>query len=196
MERVSVPAYRGAFFRFTFDVVNTNSRGYEVSVLMGEANGQGIPMGFIMQGSTDGSATENAKERALDDFLSHFSKKCPNVKFTLSDKELGEIRALRTAFPKARHISCYWHAIRTVETRLSDDAAPSAYDPRAAHRVFPWIDPTWAPGVVANGKSAFVELNSGSVRPQREEDVEEETKMAEAVSRQYLVSVAMRKLLT
>lgn len=149
---------------------------------MGEANGQGIPLGFIMHVSTDGSAAENAKERALDDFLAYFTKACPNVRFTLSDKELGEVRALRTAFPRAKHTLCYWHAIRTVETRLADTAAPAQYDPRVANKAFDWIDPTWAPGVIGSDSNAQADATSGSVRPQREEEDEEEMKLAEAVS--------------
>jgi len=130
---------------------------------MGEANGQGIPMGFFLHVSTDGSATENAKERALDDFLAYYAKACPNIKFTLSDKELGEVRAMRTAFPNAKHVLCFWHAIRTIEMRLADDAAPGPYDPRTAGRTFSFIDPTWAPGVTGSERNAMLDLTSGSV---------------------------------
>src|SRR5271169_6238305 len=146
---------------------------------MGEANGQGIPMGFFLHVSTDGSATENAKEKVLDDFLAYYTKACPSVRFTLSDKELGEVRAMRTAFPKAKHVLCFWHAIRTLETRLADNSAPGSYDPRAAARKFSFIDPTWAPGVTGTERNNVLDLTSGSVRPQHEE--EEDIKELEKV---------------
>jgi len=149
---------------------------------MGEANGQGIPLGFIMHVSTDETAAEGAKERALDDFLAYYSRKCHRIRFTLADKEISEINSLRTAFPHAKHVSCFWHALRTVEKRLADNTAPGAYSPKEAHKRYTFIDPTWAPGVVSNEKDAQADLNSGSVQPQREGEEEEEFELAKKVS--------------
>lgn len=149
---------------------------------MGEANGQGIPLGIIMHCSTDSTAAEGAKERALDDFLAYYAKRCRRVKFTLSDKESSEINALRKAFPRSKHVLCFWHAIQTLQKRLADDTAPASYDPLAANKVFSFIDPTWAPGVSSNEKDASIDLTSGSVRPRRERTEEENLEAGKEVS--------------
>jgi len=72
---------------------------------------------------------------------------CPNIKFTLSNKDPSEINACHISVPKAKHQLCYWHGIQYIEERLAKDKPPATYDPRTAHGVFEFIDPTWAPGV-------------------------------------------------
>lgn len=161
--------------------VNTNSAKYEVSVLMAEANGQGIPLGFFYHVSTDGTASVGAKSRALSCFLRYYAPKCPNVKFTLSDKEIEEIKPLRAVFPGAKHISCSWHAVEAIKARLASDTLPGTYEPRVAFQLHSFIDPTWAPGVVEDGRNAEVDLSSGSVKPIREGDVEAELEEAKQV---------------
>ena len=61
--------------------------GYELYGLIGEANGQALPLGFIFTAMTDGTATKGAKQRMLEGFLPWFTTRCPNIKFTLSDKD-------------------------------------------------------------------------------------------------------------
>jgi len=75
------------------------------------------------------------------------SKKCPNIKFTLSDKDLTEINGFRTEIPDARHQLCYWHAITYIEERLAQDKPPAKYSAIKANHIFDFIDPTWVPGV-------------------------------------------------
>lgn len=169
--------------------VNTNAQRYEISALIGEANGQGIPLGFILHVSTDGTAVEGAKERALDDFLRYFAQKCPRVKFTLSDKEISEVNAMRTAFPSAKHVLCYWHAIHAVERRLAVNSPPAPYNPIEAHRCFDFIDPTWAPGVSAPEKDARVDEESGSVQPRREGEDEKEFEQLKKVSNHHSIVI-------
>jgi len=74
-------------------------------------------------------------------------QQCPNITFTLSDKDVSEINAFRHCIPGAKHQLCYWHAVKYLETRLKEDTPPAAYDPRRAHDIFQFIDPTWAPGI-------------------------------------------------
>ncbi|KAF9507493.1 hypothetical protein BS47DRAFT_1278819, partial [Hydnum rufescens UP504] len=124
---------------------NTNAAGYEVSAIMGEANGQGIPLGFFLHVSTDGTVTPGAKERILGDYLKYFAKRCPNVRFTLSDKESSEIKAMCTAFPNTKHMCCFWHALTCVEEWLAENCPLALYSPQEAHCVFDFIDPAWAP---------------------------------------------------
>jgi hypothetical protein len=58
-----------------------------------------------------------------------------------------EINTFRHCILGAKHQLCYWHAIQYLEARLTEDKPPAAYDPRKAHSIFNFIDPTWAPGV-------------------------------------------------
>ncbi|KAF7372301.1 SWIM-type domain-containing protein [Mycena venus] len=126
----------------------TNAAQYELYAFVGEANGQAMPFAFLFTVST-GDAAEGAKTRMLGDVLKHMNKRCPDIMFTLSDKEPAEISACRTEIPKAKHQLCYWHAITYIEERLAENKPPAAYDPRKAHQIFDFIDPTWAPGVTA-----------------------------------------------
>lgn len=168
-------------YQLTTHLVKTNSAGYELTGLLGEANGQGIPLGFFLHKSTDGTAETCAKSRALEAFLAYYAKKCPRVRFTLSDKEIEEIKALHTCFPKAKIIICYWHLIRTVEGRLAENTAPAYYDSRDAYAEFSFIDPEWAPGVIGARDAVKHDAQSGSVHPQRGPSGEVELKAEEEV---------------
>ncbi|KAF9516176.1 hypothetical protein BS47DRAFT_1292824 [Hydnum rufescens UP504] len=142
---------------------NTNSAGYEVLAVMTEANGQGIPLGFFIHTSTNGTANIGAKERVLEDYLRYFMKACPNFRFTLSNKELSEIKAMQKVFPSATHISCFWHATKTVEECLSENRPPAAYNPQKANHMFSFIDGTWGPRIHNTGKDAELDMTSGIV---------------------------------
>ncbi|KAF9520171.1 hypothetical protein BS47DRAFT_1249479, partial [Hydnum rufescens UP504] len=122
---------------------NTNAAGYEMSTIMAEANGQGIPLGFFMHVSTDSTAANGAKGQVLNDFLAYYARRCPNIKFTLSNKESSEIKAMCTTFPCAKHVCCFWHATTYVNERLAKNIPPAAYDPHSAHHIFGFIDPMW-----------------------------------------------------
>jgi MULE transposase domain len=123
--------------------VNTNMAGYEISTVMAEANGQGIPLGLFMHVSTNGTAASGAKGQVLNDFLAYYARKCPNIKFTLSDKESSEIKAMHTTFPHAKHICCFWHATTYIDEQLAKNIPPVAYNPHSAHHILNFIDPTW-----------------------------------------------------
>lgn len=149
---------------------------------MAEFRGEGIPLGFIYTLSTDGTATTGAKGRILNDFLSYFAKQCKKVRFTLTDKERAEIDACRRAFPAAKHQCCYWHAIRYIEQRLSEDRGTLPYDPKQANCVFSFISVDWArKGDVGSKELALLDLESGGIHPRtRKEEaemVEEERKV-------------------
>ncbi|KAG6848311.1 hypothetical protein H0H93_001313, partial [Arthromyces matolae] len=125
----------------------TNALGYELYAILGEANGQGIPVAFAFTTSTDGTAPEGAKDRMMKQVIRHVYSQCPNIRFTLSDKDISEINALRAEIPTAKHQLCYWHAIRYITERLAKNEPPAAYDPRKANAIFDFIDPTWVLGV-------------------------------------------------
>lgn len=127
----------------------TNAVGYELYAIVGEANGQALPLAFAFTASTSGHAAEGAKDRMLQDVLDYVTKRCPGIMFALSDKDMSEINAVRAKIPNAKHQLCYWHGIKYLEERLAEDKPPAKYDPRKAHLIFDFIDPTWAPGVTS-----------------------------------------------
>ncbi|KAJ7716732.1 hypothetical protein DFH07DRAFT_700087, partial [Mycena maculata] len=124
----------------------TNALGHELYAIVGEANGQAIPTWFMFLGC-DASADTGAKELTLRHLIRHVDIYCKHIMFTGSDKDTVEISGFRAEIPRAKHQLCYIHAISYIEKHLAEDGPPAAYDPRVAHRVFRFIDPTWAPGV-------------------------------------------------
>lgn len=127
----------------------TNAVGYELYAVVAEANGQALPLAFAFTASTDGTAAEGAKQRMLQSVLKHINKRCPNISVAHSDKELSEINAIKIELTQAKHQLCYWHAIKYLEERLAEDKPPARYDPRKAHQIHQFIDPTWAPGITS-----------------------------------------------
>ena len=125
----------------------TNAAGYELYGIVGELNGQAVPLAFCFTTSTDGTALDGAKDRLLRTVIRFISKKCPNIDFTLSDKDLTEINGFRTEIHQARHQLCYWHGVRYIEERLSQNKPPAKYSVIQANHLFNFIDPTWVPGV-------------------------------------------------
>ncbi|KAF7359857.1 SWIM-type domain-containing protein [Mycena venus] len=113
----------------------TNAAQYELYAFVAEANGQAMSFAFLFTVST-GDSAEGAKTRMLGDVAKFMNKRCPKIMFTLSDKEPSEITACRTEIPKAKR-------------QLWENKPPAPYDPRKAHKIFDFIDPTWAPGVTA-----------------------------------------------
>ena len=127
----------------------TNALGYELYGIVGEANGQALPLAFAFTCSTDGTAAPGAKDRMLQNVLQHINDYCPNIKNVHLDKDPTELSAVHTVFCNAKAQLCYWHAIRYLEQRLAEDKLPAKYDPRIAHKLFTFVDPTWAPGVTS-----------------------------------------------
>ncbi|KAJ7914536.1 hypothetical protein B0H13DRAFT_2232112 [Mycena leptocephala] len=119
----------------------TNAAQYELYGFVAEAKGQAMPFAFLFTVST-GDAAEGAKTRMLSDVLGYISERCPNIMFTLSDKEPAEINACRAKIVRAKNQLCYWHAITYIEERLGENKPPARYDPRKAHKIFDFIDPT------------------------------------------------------
>ena|SRR5258708_24877277 len=166
-------------------VVRTNAAGYELTAIMAEANGQGIPLGFLLHVSMDGMALKNAKQHILKEYLTYFRQYCPNIRFTLSDKESSEIEAMRAIFPEAKHTCCYWHAIRYIEGRLTQNRPPATYNAKLAAQFFPnTIRPDWIPKVQAphDDPDADMDRLSGTVRFRTSEDEHLALKTNEQVS--------------
>ncbi|EJD33441.1 hypothetical protein AURDEDRAFT_22475, partial [Auricularia subglabra TFB-10046 SS5] len=124
----------------------TNKLGFETYGLVGEVNGQAAPLGFLIT-SLGALAESGAKTRLLRSVMRALRVHCPNVRFTLSDKDASEINACHEELPDSKHQLCYWHAIRYLEQRLAEDTPPAAYDGRVPHGEFAFVDPTWGPSV-------------------------------------------------
>ncbi|KAJ7440654.1 hypothetical protein B0H11DRAFT_1750566 [Mycena galericulata] len=149
----------------------TNALGHELYGLVGEANGQSLPVSFMFIGNSDDSAETGSKERTFRHLIRHVGSHCKNIMFTGSDKETIEITGFRAEIPQAQHQLCYIHAISYIEKRLAEDRPPAAYDPRVAHRTFDFIDPTWAPGVSSGWlEDGVSEEDAEMERPADEED--------------------------
>ena len=131
--------------------------GYELYGLIGEANGQALPVGFIFTTMTDGSAEKRAKECMLNCFLPWFVEGCPNIKFTGSDKDPSEINSCCKQVPDAKHQLCYWHAIKYIEECLSENKPPTTYNATCANCTFDFIDPTWVPGVTRGNVEEYLD---------------------------------------
>ena len=121
-----------------------NATGYELYGLIGEANGQALPLGFIFTAMMNGSAQKGARQCMLENFLEWFSKR--NIKFTLSDNDFSEIGAFCKKIP-VKHQLCYWHGVHYIKGQLAEDKPPAYYDPHKAHLVFSYLDATWALGI-------------------------------------------------
>lgn len=89
---------------------------------------------------------------------------------------------MRGSWVKAKkHQLCYWHAITYVEERLAEDKPPAKYDPRKAHAIFSFIDPTWAPGVTSGWLEDGVHEDDADI-----EESEDEIENSELVSNSSL----------
>jgi hypothetical protein len=160
----------------------TNALGLELSALVGEYNGEAIPLAFIFIGSTDGSSTTGAKERILDSFLSRLAKFFRALGFTLTDKELCEISVFRKRFPLTKHQLCWWHAIRYIEIRLSENRPPALYNAALAHARFSFIDALWYPSKACAAEVGDLDANSGSACPDKTTMLHDEAVETEKVS--------------
>lgn len=157
--------------------------GYELYAIVAEANGQALPLAFAFTTSTDGSAAEGAKDRMLQHVLGHVSEKCPKIEFVGSDKDSTEINSARAKIPQAKHQLCTWHGVRYVQERLAENKLPAKYDPRNAHKVFDFIDPTWAPGVTAGWlEDGVMESDALTAEPCEEDGKDQEDEEDESIS--------------
>ncbi|TFK47321.1 hypothetical protein OE88DRAFT_1636709 [Heliocybe sulcata] len=149
----------------------TNAAGYELFAIIAEAHGQSLALGLLFTKGI-GESEAGSKEKILVEVLTWYKQHAPNVKFTLSDKDT-EINACRTVMPKAKHQLCYWHALKYVRERLSKNKPPAAYDPRKAHGVFGFIDPTWAPRVTRGEIEEYLDGRDVELHGERDGGVRE-----------------------
>ena len=80
----------------------TNALGYELYGIVGEANGQVLPLAFTFTCSTDGTAAPGAKDRMLQSVLQRINDCCPNITNVHLDKDPTELSAVHTVFHNAK----------------------------------------------------------------------------------------------
>jgi hypothetical protein len=121
--------------------------GYELYAFVAEANGQALPMLFMFIETNDGDEV-NAKTRALTTCLKAILPFCPNLKFILTDKdasELGAVAEIRRIRPDMKPQLCYWHVLRYIADRLSENKRPGPYDAIGAKQIHDFIADDWVP---------------------------------------------------
>ncbi|KAJ8469947.1 hypothetical protein ONZ51_g8667 [Trametes cubensis] len=124
---------------------NTNGANFELFSAVADADGAGIPLAFLFI-CTRKEAAPGAKQLVLERFLSCLKSLGVNPEFTLSDKDWSEINAMGAIWEKAKHQLCFWHALRALKKRLSQNKeAPGPYDAEAAHRLFGFINLDFVP---------------------------------------------------
>ncbi|KAJ7336981.1 hypothetical protein DFH08DRAFT_813277 [Mycena albidolilacea] len=124
---------------------NTNSKHLELYSIMGEQDGAGFPLSYLLL-STASSIDQNKRTKALTAWA-----KCVRdmygiiVKFTHVDKDMAEIRMLKDVW-NTKISLCWWHLRWAVYTRLSKaKLSTTPYDPGRAHAEFSFIDIAFVP---------------------------------------------------
>ena len=120
---------------------------WELFVLLGEARGSGLALGWCFVRSKGRNPETGSKEAILTAWLTHFRDKWNiKAKVTHSDKDHSEINAFACVFPEAKHQLCYWHVLRAIKKRLSIlHCQPVHYDSKGAVKSFPFISPNFLP---------------------------------------------------
>lgn len=94
-------------------------------------------------------AAPGAKTRLIEQVLSHIGKRCPDIAFALTDKDISKINAVKEVLPSVKHQLCYWHVLRYLDDRMADNKPPRKYDASYAHSRFRFIDKKWIPDTVS-----------------------------------------------
>ncbi|KAF8209015.1 hypothetical protein K438DRAFT_1754068 [Mycena galopus ATCC 62051] len=145
MKKVATPL-QGRIVEIGVDATyNTNSKHLELYSIMGEYEGAGFPLSYLLL-STASSMDQGKRTRALTAWA-----KCVrdtfNVipTFTHVDKDMAEIGMLKDVW-NAKISLCWWHLRRAVHTRLkSAKLATTPYDPHRAYAEFSFIDVAFVP---------------------------------------------------
>ncbi|KAI0324630.1 hypothetical protein GY45DRAFT_1262496, partial [Cubamyces sp. BRFM 1775] len=124
---------------------NTNGGNFELFAAVADADGCGIPLGFLFLLTTKDAAA-GAKQKVLTRFLGGLKELGVQPEFTLTDKDWSEINAMAATWPDAKPQLCIWHALRAQKKRLCKNKdTPAPYDVHAARREFEFIDVNFVP---------------------------------------------------
>ncbi|KAJ7697483.1 hypothetical protein B0H17DRAFT_870000, partial [Mycena rosella] len=124
---------------------NTNSKHLELYSIMGEYDGAGFPLSYLLL-STASSIDQGKRRKALTAWA-----KCVRdtygiiARISHVDKDMAEIGMLLDVW-KTKISLCWWHLRRAVRTQLANGKlSTTPYDPGRAHAEFSFIDPAFAP---------------------------------------------------
>ncbi|KAJ6614377.1 hypothetical protein B0H10DRAFT_1803689 [Mycena sp. CBHHK59/15] len=151
MKKIAEPL-RGKIVEIGVDATyNTNSKHLELYSIMGEQDGAGFPLSYLLL-STASSIDQGKRRKALAAWA-----KCVRdtygiiAKFTHVDKDMAEIGMLKDVW-NAKISLCWWHLRRAVRTRLaSAKLSTTPYDPGRAHAEFSFINLAFVPQGQADG---------------------------------------------
>ncbi|KAF8325049.1 uncharacterized protein EI90DRAFT_3157113 [Cantharellus anzutake] len=115
---------------------------WELFVLLGEARGSGLPLGWCFVRTKSKQPKAGSKEAVLTTWLRHFRDDWNiNALVTHSDKDRSE-----KVFPTAKHQLCFWHVLRAVKQRLAVlRRQPAPYNAAQAATEFAFINPIFIP---------------------------------------------------
>ncbi|KAJ6607050.1 hypothetical protein B0H10DRAFT_2073246 [Mycena sp. CBHHK59/15] len=151
MKKIAEPL-RGRIVEIGVDATyNTNSKHLELYSIMGEQDGAGFPLSYLLL-STASSIDQGKRTKALTAWA-----KCVRdtygitARFTHVDKDMAEIGMLKDVW-NAKISLCWWHLRRAVRTRLaSAKLSTTPYDPGRAHEEFSFVDIAFVPQAQADG---------------------------------------------
>ncbi|KAJ6629647.1 hypothetical protein B0H10DRAFT_1764886, partial [Mycena sp. CBHHK59/15] len=137
MKKIAEPL-RGKIVEIGVDTTyNTNSKHLELYSIMGEQDGAGFPLSYLLLSTA--SSIDQGKRRGII------------AKFTHVNKDMAEIGMLKDVW-NAKISLCWWHLRRAVRTRLaSAKLSTTPYDPGRAHAEFSFINLAFVPQGQADG---------------------------------------------
>jgi hypothetical protein len=119
---VTIPFCRrgGTSFSYPeFVLDSTNKHGCELFSVIIPNNSSGVPLAYYLlleRGGVHGERTE-----AITTFLQEALASFLDPIFFHTDKDLGQITAMKEAFPQATVTLCYFHVLQAVRRSISSD---------------------------------------------------------------------------
>ncbi|KAJ7931949.1 hypothetical protein B0H13DRAFT_1545554, partial [Mycena leptocephala] len=151
MKKIAMPL-KGKVVEIGVDATyNTNSKHLELYSIMGEQDGAGFPLSYLLL-STASSIDQGKRTQALTAWA-----KCVRdaygiiAQFAHVDKDMAEIGMLKGVW-SAKISLCWWHLRRAVRTRLANKKlSTTPYNPDRAHAEFSFIAVAFVPLGQADG---------------------------------------------
>lgn len=129
----------------------TNSSGADLFAVLAEADGAGVPIGYIFvekRGVADSG--RRSEDGAMTALIAEFLKQVWNAgfrpRFFGTDKDSAEISALGSIFSAAKHQLCWWHVKRAIRQKLKDSKPTdplSSYFPEECEWIIPHFHTCW-----------------------------------------------------
>ena len=129
----------------------TNHAGMDLFAVLAELDGTGVVLAYCFVGvspSHDGPrrADAGALTCVLEQFLQRIRMAGFNPSFFGTDKDTSEIAAVKLVWPEATLQLCYWHAKRSIRTKLKDSSrsrTQAHYSPEDAMKLIPELEICW-----------------------------------------------------